>query len=137
MKYTVVWTEAAERRLTQLWLSSRMRHAIRDAADQIDILLEGNPAECGESRDRGQRMLLLPPLGVLFEYCPFGSSERFSLNRAPWVRRLEPAAEPRGQLVELPFEVGQQHLGACAADELRIEGGRATAHRCKRLGRPL
>jgi hypothetical protein len=67
MNYMVVWTAVAESRLTQMWLASRMRHAIRDAADQIDAALERNPQQCGESREKGQRIMLQSPLGVLFE----------------------------------------------------------------------
>jgi hypothetical protein len=67
MNYSVVWTLEAERRLTQLWMASRMHHAVRDAADQIDAALQRNPHECGESRDRNQRVMLVWPLGVLFD----------------------------------------------------------------------
>ena len=66
MNYTVVWTGEAERRLTRLWLSARARHAIRDAADQIDAALQSQPHEYGESRDAGIRIALLSPLGVLY-----------------------------------------------------------------------
>ena len=67
MNFTVVWTPMAERRLTQLWLATRMRHAIKDATDQIDAALGRSPHECGESRDVGRRMMFVWPLGVLFE----------------------------------------------------------------------
>jgi hypothetical protein len=67
MKYAVVWMPVAEQRLTQLWLGSRMRHAISDAADQIDAALERNPHDCGESRDGDRRVMHKQPLGVLFE----------------------------------------------------------------------
>jgi hypothetical protein len=49
-----------------LWLASRLRHAIRSAADQIDAALARDPNQCGESRDSGHRIMLVSPLGVLF-----------------------------------------------------------------------
>ena len=67
MNYTVVWTQAAERRLTQLWLGSRIRAEIRRAADEIDAALARNPHDCGESRDEGRRIVLVFPLGVLVD----------------------------------------------------------------------
>jgi hypothetical protein len=67
MKYTVVWTAVAERRLTQLWLGSRKRRAIRDAADRMDAALRQDPNECGESRDGNRRVMLIWPLGVFFD----------------------------------------------------------------------
>jgi len=67
MIYTVVWNAVAERRLTQLWLSSRLRHAIKDAADRMDSMLARNPHDCGESREGNARVMLIWPLGVNFE----------------------------------------------------------------------
>jgi hypothetical protein len=66
MKYTVVWDSPAERELTQMWLGSRMRHAIKEAADRIDAALQRSPHDCGESRDAGRRIMLEPPVGILF-----------------------------------------------------------------------
>ena len=66
MKYLVIWDSPAERDLTQMWLGSRMRHAIKDAADRMDAALQRNPHDCGESRDAGRRMMLEPPVGILF-----------------------------------------------------------------------
>ena len=67
MNYEVVWDPPAERDLIEIWLSSRMRHAIRASADQIDAALERNPHDCGESRDEGERMMFEGRLGILFE----------------------------------------------------------------------
>lgn len=66
MKYEVVWNPVAERRLTQLWLASRLRHAIRNAADRIDAELKRNPHACGESRDGDRRVMFVWPLGASF-----------------------------------------------------------------------
>ena len=39
MSYVVEWDADAEHELIELWLASRMRHAIKMAADQIDAAL--------------------------------------------------------------------------------------------------
>lgn len=44
-----------------------MRHAIKDAAFQIDVVLERHPNDAGESRDAGRRIMFEWPLGVLIE----------------------------------------------------------------------
>jgi len=67
MSYTVLWTAAAERELAALWLGAANRRDVTDASKEIDSRLRLTPAEEGESRDLGQRILLVPPLGVTFE----------------------------------------------------------------------
>lgn len=67
MKYTVIWTPVSEQRLAELWVASRMRHAIKEAAFRIDAMLERRPNDAGESRNAGRRMMFEWPLGVLFE----------------------------------------------------------------------
>ena len=67
MIFTVVWESRAEQRLTSIWLDSRYRHIITQAAAAIDQILRENPADQGESRDRLTRILIIAPLGVLFE----------------------------------------------------------------------
>jgi hypothetical protein len=67
MNHTVTWDPPAERDLTSMWLASRMRHAIKDAADRIDAMLAQSPRDCGESREGNARVMLVWPLGVNFE----------------------------------------------------------------------
>ena len=67
MTFTVVWSAAAERELTELWLAAEDRSPVADAAYEIDQRLRVNPEQKGESRDFGQRIILLAPLGVTFE----------------------------------------------------------------------
>jgi hypothetical protein len=67
MRYTVVWESVAESQLVTLWTNSANRSAITAAADEIDRLLRTNPHEKGESRSGSARVLLVEPLGVLFE----------------------------------------------------------------------
>jgi hypothetical protein len=45
---------------------SQQRQAITDATHQIDQQLQADPANQGESRPKGRRVLLVAPLGVLF-----------------------------------------------------------------------
>lgn len=66
MSYVVVWEPSAERDLTELWLSSRIRHDLNLAANQIDIDLAHHPQDCGESRDEDRRVMFVWPLGVSY-----------------------------------------------------------------------
>ncbi len=65
MTYDVIWDPPAEREVTQLWMASRMHHAITSAADKIDEGLRRDPHNCGESRDAGRRVMHEAPLGVI------------------------------------------------------------------------
>jgi hypothetical protein len=67
MSYTVVWMPEAESQLARIWLNSRLRNAIQEAADRIDAELRSNPHDCGESRDIGRRVMYVGPVGALFE----------------------------------------------------------------------
>ena len=67
MKYDVVWVGTAERRLTEIWLASRFRSVVTQAAQAIDQELAIRPLDVGESRDFGQRILLAMPLGVIYQ----------------------------------------------------------------------
>jgi hypothetical protein len=67
MIFTVVWTAAAERELTAIWLAPANRAVVSAAANEIDRTLRVDPDQQGESRDFGQRILLETPLGVTFE----------------------------------------------------------------------
>jgi hypothetical protein len=70
MKYDVVWVGAAEQRLIEIWLASRFRHAVTQAAQAIDQELATRPLEVGESREFGRRILLVIPLGVVYRAFP-------------------------------------------------------------------
>lgn len=67
MRYTVVWLEEAEEDFVALWASATDSAEIASAGTELHRLLTDDPADQGESRDEGQRMLFLPPLGVRFE----------------------------------------------------------------------
>jgi hypothetical protein len=70
MTYTVVWKPEAERRLATLWTEAADRKAITEAANAIDDWLRSDPESRGESRGDGRRILLEPPLGVVFSVQP-------------------------------------------------------------------
>jgi len=67
MSWKVVWKPEAERRLTSIWLSDRMRQRITDATHEIDAVLATDPLNAGESRDGNDRVLFAKPLGALVE----------------------------------------------------------------------
>jgi plasmid stabilization system protein ParE len=70
MTYSVLWVPAAERKLAELWTDAARRRGVSDAANAIDVRLRNAPLDAGESRERGRRILLVPPLGVKFEVLP-------------------------------------------------------------------
>jgi hypothetical protein len=51
MRYTVLWTPAAEEGLAAIWLRSEARNQVTHAADSIDVLLpRRRPRARGVSR---------------------------------------------------------------------------------------
>lgn len=70
MRYTVLWTSAAEQELAAIWLGAEDRDAVTSAADSIDAMLRDEPQTRGESRYGALRIFLVEPLGVDFEIRP-------------------------------------------------------------------
>ena len=70
MKWKVIWKPDAERRLTSIWLSDRMRQRITQAAHEIDEMLSSDPLNAGESRGGNDRIVFAQPLVVLVEVLP-------------------------------------------------------------------
>jgi len=66
MTWKVVWKAEAERQLAVLWTAARDRSRMASAAYEIDLQLQTDPNEQGESRDERRRILLVPPLAALF-----------------------------------------------------------------------
>jgi hypothetical protein len=66
MAWTVVWLPDAESEPAELWLASADRARTTLAADQIDKQLQHDPNLVGESRARGRRILIVPPLAVFY-----------------------------------------------------------------------
>ena len=67
MKWTVIWKPLAERTLAELWNENPARQELTDAANRIDALLKHSADIVGESREGNRRILLEPPLGVVYE----------------------------------------------------------------------
>jgi hypothetical protein len=66
VNYRVYWRKKARTRLADIWVAAPDRNAITAAAHRIDQLLERNPLGCGESRDKGRRILYALPLVVMY-----------------------------------------------------------------------
>lgn len=66
MKWTVVWQPVALQNLADYWNLGPDRAAIAAASDRIDWLLQHDPLHVGEARDGDGRILIEPPLAVLF-----------------------------------------------------------------------
>ncbi len=68
MKFTVVWTPNAERRLAELWMDlPHLQRQITAAANEVDARLAFDPIRQGESRKGSLRIMLVEPLVVDFE----------------------------------------------------------------------
>lgn len=67
MKYTVLWTPAAEQSLAQLWVDAPDRAAVAAAANRLDTALAGQADSLGESRNAHVRIAFDPLLGIEFE----------------------------------------------------------------------
>ena len=66
MAWTILWLPDAEKELADVWVASNDRARVTLAADQIDKKLKRNPADAGESRSTGRRILIVPPLVATF-----------------------------------------------------------------------
>jgi hypothetical protein len=67
MSYSVGWTPAARRLLTELWLSASDRNAVQQAADEMDRILAEDPLHAGESRVVNIRIIIQPPLAAYYD----------------------------------------------------------------------
>ena len=67
MIFTVAWKEEAEDELARLWDGSDDKRSMTWASDRIDIELRRDGHIKGRSRPDGRRILIVPPLAVLFE----------------------------------------------------------------------
>ena len=68
MTYTVIWQPAVEEALTSIWHSATDRRAVTDAANEIDRRLRFFPDIQGEQRSGRDRVLVVPPLAVGYEW---------------------------------------------------------------------
>jgi hypothetical protein len=66
--FTVVWKKSAEDELAVLWVAHPQSRAdLTNAANQIDTLLRRDPHLLGDPHTELTRILLVPPLGVIFQ----------------------------------------------------------------------
>jgi len=66
-RFTVVWSGSAQARLAELWLDNpAIRREITEAADQIDRALAQAPESVGMSVSSRSRLVVHPPLSILF-----------------------------------------------------------------------
>jgi plasmid stabilization system protein ParE len=56
MKFMVVWKRVAQDQLAEIWLASKQRGAVAAAANELDRLLQQDPASVGESRTGNRRI---------------------------------------------------------------------------------
>ena len=67
--FRVKWRRTALDELADIWMQadSTERKAITAASQEIDRRLSRDPANQGESRSGGRRILFEPPLSVVFQ----------------------------------------------------------------------
>lgn len=70
MKYTVVYVPEAEQQLAAIWNSSQQQAEVSRAANEIDRLLAYHAPSEGEARSGDVRLLIVPPLAVLYRIHP-------------------------------------------------------------------
>jgi hypothetical protein len=66
IRYTVVWVQSAQDELAELWLNSKDRGKLADAADVIDRELSVDAPIKGHELAEGLRSLFAPPLKAIF-----------------------------------------------------------------------
>jgi hypothetical protein len=70
MKWTVVFRPSAQNHLAEIWTDAIDRQAVTDAANEIERLLARSPLNVGESREGNTRIVMEPPLAVLYDVFP-------------------------------------------------------------------
>ena len=62
------WRQTAVDQVTNAWLGAdeTLRAAITNSVIEIGVQLRDDPSAKGESRSEGRRIVLTPPLGVVF-----------------------------------------------------------------------
>jgi len=67
MSYTVTWKQSAADQLAEIWMSVSDRRAVTAAADSLDAALRADPCRHGESRGGTSRLVIVPPLAVVYD----------------------------------------------------------------------
>ena len=66
MNFTVDWLPDAEEELADIWLRATDRDVVTQAAHALDLRLQDDPNDTGESRSSGRRIAFAFPRGILF-----------------------------------------------------------------------
>jgi hypothetical protein len=66
VKYVVLWMPTAISSLADVWMSATDREAVTKSSQRLDILFAHHPLDIGESRDVDRRLVIDPPLQVLY-----------------------------------------------------------------------
>jgi hypothetical protein len=67
MNYTVVWRPTAEQQLAAIWLAAADRASVTTSAHRVDQILASSPLSEGRWLLGTTRLLIVPPLGVVYE----------------------------------------------------------------------
>ncbi len=67
MTHTVTWKQSAADRFAEVWMTAPDRAAVASAADMLDAALRADPHHQGESRGGKMRLVVVPPLAVVYE----------------------------------------------------------------------
>ena len=70
MKYRVIWDPDAFRRLVGGWVAADKPEPAIRAFDTIEAILSVDAESNGESRSNDRRILIVPPLAVIFRAEP-------------------------------------------------------------------
>lgn len=70
MKYQIFWWPEAEAAATEIWLGTRLRHAVSESMAVIDASLSVQPELVGESRSGRLRVATFGVLQVWFRVTP-------------------------------------------------------------------
>lgn len=70
MKYRVAWDPDAFRGLMRAFVAANQPPAAIQAFDEIERILSNDADAQGESRDENRRILIVPPIGVIFRARP-------------------------------------------------------------------
>lgn len=65
MRFTVIWSLAAQNQLAELWMNSANRNAVTAAQYRIDQILQIDPEQQGVLF-YGDYLLVVPPLRVVY-----------------------------------------------------------------------
>jgi plasmid stabilization system protein ParE len=65
--YTVTWSPEAEQELAAIWVAATNRNQASQASREIDRRLRASPLGEGELHQGIQRLLVQPPLAVVYQ----------------------------------------------------------------------